>query len=129
MTTFDGRTIHDIRFPIQTRLKLAGKELRYLVYTQVNDLSRCSGRLTYALEQVREIQQSLMYDINENFRLWFRVMSNSTKDDIIHWQRGYGSYRHSIRLMNRCTTIIDITYEVLRNDKLLMIAVRYFREP
>lgn len=96
VTTFNGRTSHDICIPIQARLKLAGKELRYLVYSLENDETRCSGRLTYVLIQVREIQQSLMYDISENFRRWFRVMSNPTKDDSIHWQRDYGSYRHSI---------------------------------
>lgn len=31
--------------------------------------------------------------------------------------------------MNRCTTVKAITYVVLRNDKLLMKTVRYFREP
>jgi len=68
MTTFDRRTIHDIRFPIQARLKLADKELRYIVYIVQNKYYRCSGRLTYVYKQVREIQQSLMYDINATFR-------------------------------------------------------------
>lgn len=98
MTTFDGRTIHDICFPIQTRLKLASNGLRYLVYITTNSNDGCSGRLTYTQIQVREIQQSLMYDINEKFRRWLRVMSNPTKDDIIHWQRDYGSYRHSLSI-------------------------------
>lgn len=95
VTTFDDRTSHDICIPIQARPKLAGKELRYLVYNLENDETRCSGRLTYELIQVREIQQSLMYGISEDIRRWFRVMSNPTKDDSIHWQRDYGSYRHS----------------------------------
>jgi hypothetical protein len=92
VTTFDGRTSHDICIPIQARLKLADKELRYLVYSYDNDITGCSGRLTHALIRVREIQQSLMYDMIEDFRRWFRVMSNPTKDDSIHWRRDYSSY-------------------------------------
>jgi len=94
MTTFDGRTIHDISFPIQARLKLAGKELRYLVYTSYNTTRGFSGRLTYTQTQVRELQQSLMYVIRAAFRLWFSMTSNPTKDDIIPWLRDNGSYRH-----------------------------------